>query len=77
MYLMQPDTEVKDARYEDRLRFHIENNTSDWKTIKEKLAYMRTQRDMPDGIVVCISRLDKSVLSHYKFDPIKDNDYPL
>lgn len=72
---MQSD--IIGARYEDRLRFHIEHNTSEWKELRVKLAKMRQLMDMPEGIIVCISRVDNSSLKNYKFDPIKDNEYPL
>ena len=74
---MSKGTEIIGARYEDRLRFHIEHNTSEWKELKAKLAALRKSGDKPNGLLVCIARVDNSGLKHYKYDPIKDSEYPM
>jgi len=65
------------SAFEDRLRFEIQNNTTEWRNIKEKLDLMRKSRKLPDGIVICLARMRKSTLAHFKYDPETSDSFPL
>jgi len=63
--------------FEDRLRFEIEHNTTEWRNIKNKLELMKKSRKMPDGVVLCLGRMRKSTLAHFKYDPETSDTFPL
>lgn len=65
-----------EARNEDRLRFQINQDTSEWRELRSKLGRLK-DGDERGCIAVCISRLNRSKLGHYLVDPIKDDDYPM
>lgn len=69
--------QTQSSRFEDRLRFHIEHATTEWKKLKNKIDELRKDPEHQNFIAVCIGRLDSSKLAHYRFDPIKDKDYPM
>ena len=72
---MQQDENNNDSRNEYRLRFHATKNTAEWQEIRSRYSSLWEQQS--GQYLVCISRPEKSKLSHYLADPIKDDTFPM
>lgn len=49
----------------------------EWRSLKDKLDKLKKARNLPNGIVLCIAKLRKSTLDHFKYDPLMSDSFPL